>query len=147
MIQIIAQTVLHLVEPFLHRYIIRGTFSQSDSQGWHSAFVWLWIAIYLFVSVMAHLSLGEMGMMLLRGMALRFVAQSILLNWLMVQDGHQGRTWHDLRSTGVDGFVQKVMRYPVAWVFKKDSDIVLTRTTEKVTILAGVLLTIYILTL
>ena len=139
----ITQILMHLSEPFVHRYIIRGTFSQENSKGWHSTFLVFWAFIYLHILVSS--GFNDWIMVLVKGAALRFVAQSILLNYLMVRDGHQGRTWHDLRDTGVDQAVQNVMRYPAAWLFygKQPSQVTgnLIQTTEKFTIITGVILT------
>jgi hypothetical protein len=142
---------MHLFEPFVHRYIIRGTFSRDDSKGWHTNFLILWVIIYTNLLLALSPTFIECLDIIAQGLGLRFVAQSILLNVLMVKDGHNGRTWHDLRDTGVDGIVQKVVKYPVALIlyqtFPQNVTSNIKMITEKAAIVTAVLLTIIIIAL
>lgn len=106
-IVIAAQVALHLVEPYVDRYIIRGTFAHSDSKGWHSADFWQWVAIYLFgfscYSVGAEVfDIAMLLYLAISGLTMRFLAQSFVLNQLMIEDGHNGREWYTLRGEGSD---------------------------------------------
>jgi len=115
---IAAQVALHLAEPFVDRYIIRGTFAHSDEKGWHTADFWQWVAIYLFgfacySAGVETFSLSLFVYLAVSGLAMRFFTQSFVLNQLMMEDGHNGREWYTLRPEGSDKKVVDAFKYIV----------------------------------
>lgn len=116
MIQIItAQLIMHLIEPSVHRYLIRGDFHPDDSNGWHRAFVWQWIAVYVLAFTCYTVGARGFDLYLLlymasSGLAMRFLAQSAVLNYWMIADKYPNRTWHQLRMSGSDLWISNKFR-------------------------------------
>ncbi len=145
----VAQLLMHLVEPFLDRNIIRGTFSYDQDRDWHKWSLIQWAAIYGFI-IAVHAQSGDLGvdwilLLLARGAVFRWTCQSIVLNWLLIKDSQDWRTWYTLSENGIDGWVVRtVMRVP----YNLDGGPLLRQhAAEKAVAIAAIIITFTLLVL